>query len=392
MGRKFISIGAILCGVAGLSGLAWGDQPPAGSVVAWGYNEIWSCIDDDNCRWFTLGQCNVPSPNTGFVAVAGGYRHSLGLKADGSIVAWGDNFAEQCDVPSPNTGFVAISAEGSVSMGLKANGSILAWGGYGNLKVPSPNTGFVAISGRLGLKADGSIVAWGVNDPNHYVPLPNTDFVAISAGSGHNLGLKADGSIVAWGNNGSGQCNVPSPNAGFVAIAVGYEHSLGLKADGTILAWGSNMVEVWDGHTMPSYKFSGQCIVPAPNSGFVAIAAGGYHSLGLKADGTVVAWGSNYDEYARIVGQSQSPHPNTGFVTMAAGDFHSLAIRVACPNELVGDLKRDCAVNLKDLAVMVRQWMVRDCGSPLWCEGADLTRDGRVGIEDLAVMAEEWMK
>jgi hypothetical protein len=38
------------------------------------------------------------------------------------------------------------------------------------------------------------------------------------------------GSIVAWGNNEVGQCNVPAPNSGFVAVAGGTWHSLGLKA------------------------------------------------------------------------------------------------------------------------------------------------------------------
>ena len=58
------------------------------------------------------GQCNVPAPNSGFVAVAAGYSHSLGLKADGSIVAWGDNANGQCNVPAPNSGFVAVAARG----------------------------------------------------------------------------------------------------------------------------------------------------------------------------------------------------------------------------------------------------------------------------------------
>jgi len=52
-------------------------QTSTGPVVAWGYN--------------SNHQCDVPTPNTDFVAVAAGMRHSLGLKADGSIVAWGDN-------------------------------------------------------------------------------------------------------------------------------------------------------------------------------------------------------------------------------------------------------------------------------------------------------------
>ena len=51
----------------------------------------------------------MPAPNAGFVAVAAGGYHSLGLKADGSIVAWGDNGYGQCNVPAPNAGFVAVA-------------------------------------------------------------------------------------------------------------------------------------------------------------------------------------------------------------------------------------------------------------------------------------------
>ena len=45
---------------------------------------------------------------------------------------------------------------------------------------------------------------------------------------------------MAWGNNDYGQCDVPAPNADFVAVAGGDDHSLGLKSDGTIVAWGDN--------------------------------------------------------------------------------------------------------------------------------------------------------
>jgi hypothetical protein len=53
------------------------------------------------------------------MAVAGCYQHSLGLKTDGSIVAWGYNYSGQCDVPEPNTGFVAVSGGADHSLGLK---------------------------------------------------------------------------------------------------------------------------------------------------------------------------------------------------------------------------------------------------------------------------------
>ncbi|MBI5863439.1 MAG: hypothetical protein HZB38_02785 [Planctomycetes bacterium] len=80
-------------------------QAQNGSIVAWGEN--------------SEGQCSVPAPNRGFVAIGGGGYHSLGLKGDGSIVAWGRNNSQQCDVPAPNTGFVAVAGGAIHSLGAK---------------------------------------------------------------------------------------------------------------------------------------------------------------------------------------------------------------------------------------------------------------------------------
>ena len=74
-----------------------------------------------------------------------------------------------------------------------------------------------------------------------------------------------------------GVTNVPSDLTNCTAIAATYVHSLALKADGTVEAWG--------------YDGDGECNVPAGLSNVVAIAAGGGHCLALKSDGTVVAWG-----------------------------------------------------------------------------------------------------
>jgi trimeric autotransporter adhesin len=90
----------------------------------------------------------VPEPNTAFLDVAAVDAHSLGLKAGGSIIAWGTNEAGQCDVPKPNVSFIAVAARKSHSLGLKVDGSIVAWGdnSSGQCNVPEPNTGFLVIT------------------------------------------------------------------------------------------------------------------------------------------------------------------------------------------------------------------------------------------------------
>jgi hypothetical protein len=112
---------------------------------------------------------------------------------------------------------------------------------------------------------------------------------------------------VGWGRSKDGQLNVPAPNADFTAIAGGGWHSVGLKSDGSVVVWGSNSV--------------GQLNVPVPNANFIAIAAGRQHNLGLKSDGSIVGWGD--DNY----GQVDVPAPNANFIAVAAGDYHSLGLK-----------------------------------------------------------------
>jgi len=54
---------------------------------------------------------------------------------------------------------------------------------------------------------------------------------------------------------------------------------------------------------------------------FVAVAAGAYHNLALKSDGSLVVWGRNN------YGQINVPVGND-FVAIAAGSWHNLAIGV----------------------------------------------------------------
>lgn len=143
--------------------------------------------------------------------------------------------------------------------------------------------------------------------PVRFVTMTMTLAFMLLASLGVATAQAQDGSIVAWGENWDDDGDVPSPNAGFVAVAAGVWHSLGLKSDGTIVAWGSN--------------YQGQCNIPSPNAGFVAIAAGRFHSLGLRSDGTIAAWGSNAE------GACNVPTPNTDFTAVAAVGDHSLGLK-----------------------------------------------------------------
>jgi hypothetical protein len=107
------------------------------------------------------------------------------------------------------------------------------------------------------------------------------------------------------------------------AVAAGTYHSLALKSDGTVVGWGAGLTND------PVDYSDNQAAVPAGLSNVVAIAAGAFHSLALKSDGLVVAWGagsssSTNDPFG--FGQATVPAGLGGVVAIAAGAWNSLAL------------------------------------------------------------------
>src|SRR5262245_32914045 len=128
--------------------------------------------------------------------------------------------------------------------------------------------------------------------------------------------------VVAWGYNQAGQTTAPlAAQSGVTAIAAGGYHTVALKNDGTVVAWGNN-----------DY---GQTTVPASaQNGVTAIAAGSFHTVALKNDGSVVAWGWN--GFGQVTGTnapfSATASPVTlggqvlsGVTAIAAGGAHTVA-------------------------------------------------------------------
>jgi len=126
---------------------------------------------------------------------------------------------------------------------------------------------------------------------------------AIAAGGAHSLARRSDGTVWAWGWNRDGQLgdgtftdkNSPvqvSALSGVTAIAAGGVHSLALKSDGTVWAWGTNFLGQLGVGGAITYFCTSPMQIPSL-SGVTAIVAGVTHSLALKSDGTVWAWGDN---------------------------------------------------------------------------------------------------
>ena len=243
-----------------------------------------------------------------------GYRHSLALLDDGTVVGFGANDYGQASPPGGLTNAIAVSAGGDHSLALRSDGTVAAWGGNnsGQTSVPSGLNNVMAIAAghgySLALRADGMVVAWGSGSSTNVPPLLN-NVVAIAAGNddgngygGYSMALKADGTVVEWGSWGIA---VPAGLNRVVAIAAGSLHSLALRDNGEVVAWG--------------YDQCGQTNVPPEaQTDVVAIAAGRMHNLALKRDGTVVTWSG------QAVDRFTSPPGLSNVVAISAGGYHSL--------------------------------------------------------------------
>ncbi|CAM3098780.1 right-handed parallel beta-helix repeat-containing protein [Rariglobus hedericola] len=272
-----------------------------GAVVSWGLNTNGQLGDGTTLsRTEAVPVQKASGPLTGISAVAAGGTHSVALASDGTVWTWGSNLYGQLGNGNNTQQTKAVQV-------LTSSGTL---------------TGISAIAAgeqfTLALKSDGTVWAWGVNsigqlgigstlNQNRAMPTGLTGITSIAAGQLHGLARKNDGTVWAWGHNVNGQVgnntttqqNTPvqvvtatGALTGVSHVAAGSAHSLALKSDGTVCAWGYNLYGAVGDNTAT------QRLVATPTlslTNVVAVLGGGYHSVAIKSDGTAWSWGYNFN-------------------------------------------------------------------------------------------------
>ena len=348
----------------------------------------WGCNAGDNTTVAKSSPVLVVGGFTDWCQLSAGCAHSLGVRANGSLWAWGnggngqlgDNAAairsSPVSVVGGFTDWCQVSASSSHSLGVRQNGTAWAWGFAGLFGKLGDNTtvaksspvlvvgGFTdwcqlsaADNHSLGVRQNGSAWAWGagcsglLGNNNSALNFSSpvsvvggfTDWCQVSAGSAHSLGVRLNGTAWGWGSDSNGQLascgvnrsspiSIPLGFTDWCQVSAGGYHSLGLRCNGILYAWGSN-----GQGRLGTNSSTSQCSFPTSVVGgftdWCQASAGFSHSLGLRQNGSAWAWGCNATGQLgdnTTVSRSSPVSVVGGFTDwcqVSAGGFHSLAIR-----------------------------------------------------------------
>jgi len=316
-------------------------QPPINgnpNAYAWGSAQFGRL--GDNTEVSKSSPVSVVGGFAGWVQISAS-QHTVAIRANGTAWAWGlgstgqlgDNTANGTSSPVSVVGgftdWVQIEAGGQHTAAIRANGTAWCWGGnaaYG------PNFGELGNNAQTNRSSPVSVVGGF------------TEWVQISAGRYHTAAIRKNGTAWAWGSSSAGQLgdnttvsksspvSVVGGFVDWVQISAGGSHSVGVRANGTAWAWGSNGY----GHLGNNTQFinvSSPVSVVGGFTDWVQISAGYGHTAAIRANGTAWAWGSAANGLlgdGTTVSKSSPVSVLNGFTDWAeisAGRYHTAALR-----------------------------------------------------------------
>ncbi|EQC31084.1 hypothetical protein SDRG_11269 [Saprolegnia diclina VS20] len=143
-------------------------------------------------------------------------------------------------------------------------------------------------------------------DDEEVVAHVDIDDTTVSTGSSHTCAIHSvsaadfGGKVLCWGDDSMGQAS--PPDSEFIQVSSGRFHTCGVKLDETVACWGD-----------PNHAMT-------PQGLFVQVSSGDFHTCGILKDGALSCWGANYD------GQLDAPPGN--YVQVSCGQGHSCALAV----------------------------------------------------------------
>ena len=264
--------------------------------------------------------------------------HMLLIKNDGTLWSWGKNVFGQLghgdkraqEEPKQigndkDWGFVA--AVKMFSFAIKKDGTLWAWGeGFDPFPkkiLPGKRWKLLAVHEDVlvTIAIDETVHASklssysGIEETESIILGPKKDKLSvITAGYRHFVGVAPDGSLWSWGNrNDMGQLGLGTKEKpllpefpqrvgqgnDWLTTSSKNNHTLAIKIDGTLWAWGFNTVgQVGNGSKSRDGVL--QPVQVGTNNDWSKISAGDMHSIALKIDGTLWGWGMYVTEPIKI--------------------------------------------------------------------------------------------